>query len=599
MKAAFLFGCLFLITSSAFGQSRSESLLQTISAEKNYPKRIAAYIAFNDTFGIANFNQWMRLAKEGLGLAQSKSDSLSIAVLQRQVGEAYYFKGQYDTAATFYYHSIGTLERMKAGAPLAKSYNALAKLYRKTRELPRALSNYDKAMQVFSSQKDSAGMAMIWNESGVVFEYNEDYEEAISRYRKSYEIDKQLGDNHGMAYALSNLAGAYTLQKKYAAAESNLLEVLQIRQRLNDSFALSLTYSDMAALFLAARDFAKAKRYVDTSNAIALAMGYAELRHNNLGLLAQAAEGTGDFQAANEFQKQKASLKDSLFNIEKTKEIDKLAAIYETAQKEKRLAEQQFQIQKQNTYLIAGGVGAVLLGLLGFTQYRRYKWKQEARMQEAVRRQQEEAAKAVMEAEDAERQRIAKDLHDGVGQMMSAAKMNLSAFAGSTGFATAEERTSFDKIIELVDESCSEVRSVSHNMMPNALLKNNLDAAMQEFIGRLDNKRLAVHLYTEGLESPLSTNIQSVVYRVVQECVNNVIKHAGATKLDITMICDRDELTATVEDNGKGFDATDSSRFNGIGLKNIRTRVEYLNGSVDFDSAPGRGTLVAIHVPLN
>ena len=220
-------------------------------------------------------------------------------------------------------------------------------------------------------------------------------------------------------------------------------------------------------------------------------------------------------------------------------------------------------------------------------------------------KQQELATKAVIEAEENERQRIAKDLHDGVGQMMSAAKMNLSAFESEIHFNNNEQKRSFEKIIQLVDEGCKEVRHVSHNMMPNALLKNNLADAIQDFVDKLpartgtngDNKTMKVHLYTEGLDERLDANVEIVLYRVIQECVNNVIKHAGATTLDISLIRDKEGISATIEDNGSGFDTADDEKFEGIGLKNITTRIEYLKGKVDFDSAPGRGTVVALHVP--
>lgn len=213
-------------------------------------------------------------------------------------------------------------------------------------------------------------------------------------------------------------------------------------------------------------------------------------------------------------------------------------------------------------------------------------------------RQQELAAQAVLEAEEDERQRIARDLHDGVGQMMSATKMNLSSFESEINFENKEQQRSFEKIISLVDESCREIRSVSHNMMPNSLLKNNLAAAVRDFIDKLDKKKLEIQLYTEGLDEKLDSNIEVVLYRVIQECVNNVIRHAGATTLDISITKEKDGISATIEDNGKGFDTKGTENFEGIGLKNIRTRVEYLKGTVDFDSSPGRGTLVALFVPF-
>jgi two-component system NarL family sensor kinase len=176
--------------------------------------------------------------------------------------------------------------------------------------------------------------------------------------------------------------------------------------------------------------------------------------------------------------------------------------------------------------------------------------------------------------------------------------MNLSSFESDIQFSNTDQRLAFEKIIGLVDESCKEVRSVSHNMMPNALLKSSLASAVQDFIDKLDKKAIEVHLYTEGLNERLDSNVETVLYRVIQECVNNVIKHSGANTLDISVIKDDDGISATVEDNGKGFDAANKKNFDGIGMKNILTRVEYLKGTVEFDSTPGKGTAVVIHVPL-
>jgi signal transduction histidine kinase len=174
----------------------------------------------------------------------------------------------------------------------------------------------------------------------------------------------------------------------------------------------------------------------------------------------------------------------------------------------------------------------------------------------------------------------------------------LSAFEAETAFPDEEKKLSFDRIIGLVDESCREIRSVSHNMMPNALLKNSLATAVRDFIEKIDKKALKMHLYTEGLDEHIDTNTETVLYRVIQECVNNVIKHADASTLDISIIKGTDFIDATIEDNGKGFDTTNERLSDGIGLKNIRTRVEYLKGTVDFDSSPGRGTVVALHIPI-
>ena len=156
---------------------------------------------------------------------------------------------------------------------------------------------------------------------------------------------------------------------------------------------------------------------------------------------------------------------------------------------------------------------------------------------------------------------------------------------------------SFERIISLIDESFKEVRLVSHQMMPNILLKSGLAKAIADFIDKIDQRVLKVQLHTEGLNERIHENIEIVLYRVLQECVNNVIKHAGATHLDISLIHDQDGISVTIEDNGKGFLIDEITDQAGLGLKNMKARVEYLKGEIDFDSTPGKGTLVAIHIP--
>lgn len=598
MKVFFLYLLCLLLCFKAQAQQDAEGLRMQMKATNPYPQRIAACIAYNEKYGLQNFDSLLRNAEEGMALARANKDSFSVGVLKRQMGEAWYFKGKYDLAAAHFYTSIDLLRKEEPTKQLANTYNALAKLYRKTRDLSRSLQNYDEALSIFRQLKDSSGMATIWNESGVVFEYAKDYPKAIERYNTSLQIDGLLNDTVGIAYALSNLAGVYILQGNYALAKQNLLQALAVRKQLRDSFALALNYSDLGSAVLASPAYANAKTYIDTSNLIAAKMGYPELMQTNFDLLSQWAAKSGDYKNAYQYAAKKAALKDSIFNIEKAKEIEALNTRYETAEKEKQITEQRQKIQRQNIVFIGIAAAVLLLSLLAYTQYRRYKWKQEARLQTEILKQQQATTKAVLEAEETERQRIAKDLHDGVGQMMSAAKMNLSAYEHAAEFGNTAQKQKFEKIIQLVDESCNEVRSVSHNMMPNALLKNSLAAAIREFINKLDSRQLAVHLYTEGLEDRLDRNVETVLYRVIQECVNNVVKHSGAGKLDISIIKDEEGLTATVEDNGRGFDATKTQESEGIGLKNIRTRIDYLKGTVEFDSSPGRGTLVAVHVPL-
>lgn len=598
MTLRFLLSCCFgILVNISSAQYKADSLLSIIASGKPYAQRINAYLRYEEQFGANDPDKMLALGRQGIDLAIRNDDPVSIAELQRHAGDAFYIKALYDSAVMHYNEAINILEKTKEQKKLATVYHSLGRLYRKTRDYSRSHAIYNKALGIYTSANDSAGIANTLNEAGQAYEYEGNYPQAIHHYNQSLAIFQKINYPEGMAQALNNKALASSFQQQYQAATDLLIRSLALRKQLKDTFALALNYSDIAATYASSKNFEKARIYIDSSNALADQANLAALKQNNMQLWEEMKQLQKNPAAALSYYQKRAAIRDRIFPLGSTKETQELSAV-ETVKKEQRILEQQHRLSQQRIIITAGAIGVVLLGLLAYTQHRRIRWKQEARLQAEVLAQQQLAMKAVMQAEDAERARIARDLHDSIGQMLSAAKMNLSAYEHSIVAEDLEEQEAFQKIISLIDDSCKEVRTVSHNMMPNALVKNNLEAALKEFIHKLDQKSLEVHLFTGGLDDNLDADIASVMYRVIQECVNNVIRHAEADTLDISVVKDQREITATIEDNGKGFDTNNMQLAEGIGLKNIRTRIAYLKGSVAFESTPGRGTLVAIHVPL-
>ncbi len=259
---------------------------------------------------------------------------------------------------------------------------------------------------------------------------------------------------------------------------------------------------------------------------------------------------------------------------------------------------QQLQINKRNTTIAVIAALLVMVLLMGYQFYTRYRLKQEAILQDEVIKQQDMATKGIIEAEERERKRIAGELHDGVGQLFTTVKMNMEILMERFLMKQPDADILAEKTMAMVDESCVEVRSIAHQMMPNALIKSGLVSALRDFINKIPSEKIKISLETKGIDKGLETTVETVLYRVIQESVNNVIKHAQATELDILLLCDDKEITVSIEDNGKGFNTDDKSKFTGIGLKNMISRIEYLKGSVDISSSPGKGTLVAIFIPV-
>jgi signal transduction histidine kinase len=574
-----------------------DRLRSVITSSVKDEEKLSAYIQLSGKISFISFNETIKVAEQGLELASKLKDSLAYAELSRNMGVSYYFKGDYEKAATLFYTAARIYEQANKNKPLAYVYNDIAKLFRKNRDLKRAAGNYEKALSIFRLLNDSSGIQMIPNESGVVYEYQGNYPEALKRYRASLQIATQLNDEMGKSWSYNFIAGIYVLQNKFELAEDYHLRALAIRQTLQDTFSLALSYSDLGILYSAWSKPERATYYFEESNRIAERMGYRELLSNNYAEMSKLANVNGDYKTALDYYTWHTQLKDSIFSSQKNRQVEELSTLYETNKKEQQISLQQETIRKRNT--LAGVFAALLIlsVLLAFLVYNRYKWKQQAKMQSEILNQQELATRSVLEAEEKERSRIAKDLHDGVGQMMSAARMNLSSFYNNVQIQDEAQNKSLYNIIQLVDESCKEVRAVSHSMMPAALLSKGLPDAVDELISKISSNTLTVSFHSEGFDQRLDSNTETIIYRVMQECVNNIIKHAEATELDIALIRDNDGISVTIEDNGKGFEYNASNEDEGIGLKNIRSRVLFLKGTVDFDSAPGKGTLVAIHIP--
>lgn len=313
----------------------------------------------------------------------------------------------------------------------------------------------------------------------------------------------------------------------------------------------------------------------------------------------------GNHQLAFDYYQRAVAAANKTKNIQATRNMQLLQMQYETEKKEQQISLlnhentiQKLNIQGRNkTIIIISGLFIITVVVM-LLLYNRYRYKQRMLLQEKELNQREVLTKAVIEAEEKERKRIASDLHDGVGQLFSAVKMNLSGLFDRIKMEKENDRFLAEKTLALVDESCKEVRMISHQMMPNMLLRSGIASDVRNFIEKIDSENLKVNLEANGFKNRIESNAETVLYRVIQESVNNVIKHSKATRLDILLNRDETGISVLIADNGVGFDASKQEQFEGIGLKNIKARIEYLKGTVRFDSSSGNGSKVNIWVPL-
>jgi two-component system NarL family sensor kinase len=415
---------------------------------------------------------------------------------------------------------------------------------------------------------------------------------------KSVNLSMAKGDLTGLANAYFINAGIYIEMHNNARAEKLMEEGIKIRKLIGDPFYIVSDIYQLSNFY--AHNHEPEKGISIAKEGIPIAEKYN--LHAKLYILYTALgenyQSAGDYKMYSETLNKIITLKDSTYTKNSAEALSDIQTKYEVQKKENIIISQQLDLTKKN-YLVYGTF--ILLAtsvLISYVVFRARKKNQLVKIREIGIEQKKRTMDAVMQAEENERKRIAAELHDSVAQKMVVAKLNLEAFEGYLPKLSNEEQKVFDNIFSLVDESCTEVRNLSHSMMPHAFFQSGLADAVKNFIDKIQNKNLRILFNTDGDLENLDKNTELMIYRIIQECLQNIIKHAHADRVDISVIAENGEIDATIEDNGIGFDTSLLENNSGMGMKNIRSRVEFLNGQLDINSHPGGGCVVAFYIPV-
>jgi signal transduction histidine kinase len=500
---------------------------------------------------------------ETLKIFESVNDQRSTAITLNNISQTFHKLKNYDKEIEYGEKAIAIDLKNNFEYNLAECYGNLGAAYKMKKQISLSNDYLQKALAIFHKYGDKANEASVLNSMGLNYKLELNHKMAYEYYKKAYDLAMEAGDRSGVAIYGHNISCSLTDFGKYAEAEKHSLEVLKMTETKNRN-QLILTYRQLATIYGYMNEGEKARFWL------------------------------------NKF----SDLKDTLFTRESAAAVAEMEVKYLSEKKDLELAKNKADLEAKdrqnfikNMIIVSILVVMILLSLLVFSIYKRRQIKQKADVAAELARQKEIRSIAVIEAEEKERRRIAQDLHDGVGQILSAAKLNLSGLESKLKLQDPEQSALLYNSLDLVNDSIKEVRVVSHNMMPNILIKLGLASAIREFISKMGAvANLRIDLEIIGLDERLDSTVETILYRVIQEAVSNIIKHAKANHISLQLIRHDRELTVMIEDNGVGFDR--SAEFEGIGLKNITSRVEFLNGHVDFDTTPGQGTTVVIEVPL-
>ena len=388
----------------------------------------------------------------------------------------------------------------------------------------------------------------------------ERYDSALWLFNSSLEIYEQHNNRKGKAIALNNIGDTYKFKSQYATALKYFLQSFELAKAVDNHRLVTQLYG-------------------------------------NLGYCYQAL---GGYEVAFDFLKTYEYNYYKNLNEVKSRQITEMQTKYETQKKEQEIehqkAEIDLRIKQRDTYMISLAIVLTLtIGLVLIYQQRQkvvlqLRLKEKAlfdkKVDDLLKSQELESIRSMLEGEEKERGRIAQDLHDRIGSMISALKLQLPDNSGQN-------------LASLIDETAEELRRISHNLQTGVLNKFGLVAALEDLQKKiLDSNKISFELVCHNLDERIDNTIEIAAYRIIQELVSNALKHSQATEITTQAIRSDDQLTLMVEDNGIGFHFNREEKSEGMGLRSVASRIKGLDGTFDIDSGRGQGTTVTVQVPI-
>lgn len=546
---------------------------------------------------------------ESLSLNSILNDTLRYIAIYNALGNLYQdAKSQYDSAADYYLKTIHLCKESGRENLLGKVYDNLGKTFTRLREYDQANKYLELALENNRLNNDSQSMALNLTNIGNNYAEQDKFSQALESYDQASRLLEPFGEIQEKIDLYNNYAVVYKNTGKYDLALKNYYKALEFYRSQKLAEGTMIALKNIGDINKRLKKYDLALTYYDSSLAIAQSTGY---KNNELDIIQSVSQTyflSGNFKKAYELQSDFMMLHDSIFDLDKTRLINELTLKYEKEQDQARILalekdnlEKDLNLQhrtsQRNAYLYAG-ITIIALALFLFLYIHQKRVKDRIIAQQRIHQLEEEkklmAAKLLVEGQEEERKRIATELHDGLGVLLSATKMQFSTILDTS----PGNEEIIKKATKMLEQASGDVRKISHNMMPGLLTKLGLYEAVEDLFEDInDHEKLKARcLIAEDLKR-FPENQEIMLYRIIQEMVNNTLKYAEAKNILLEIRVHNDMLDIIYTDDGKGFEVEKMLESKSIGLKSIQSRVNFLNGKLALDSKPGAGVKYEIRIP--
>ncbi|MCL2649611.1 MAG: tetratricopeptide repeat protein [Candidatus Azobacteroides sp.] len=646
-KIAVLLLCLLPMCLQA-QQINVDSLINVLDTTKPIPtEQLALYYKIYNTYVAYDLGKASEYAEKGLALAEKENNKLMSSKFNAAFGRIYNTKSSYDTALVYWRKALDFAIEVKDKGQEASVYLGTGVLYARQEKFVPALEYFIKALSIYENAGEKQKSITTMSNIASMYRTMENDEKAIYYLEKARKLAEEIDDAYGKMTTSFELGAIYHRRANIDDKKEDVKQALdyelkayEISHKLNDknyqgaiTQALAAIYSnylkdDIAALKYAgeslqvAREIGDPKMIIAALNAIsssylaqkcykecnvtALEAWQIDSTDINMGsdlliniILSNIALGKED-NAKQFFGKYRDLVRRHIDQSNREIMAD-MEAKYETEKKEMRIAALEKE-QKLYYGLGAAIVIALLLGIgLLFYRHRTAEQKRKIAEQQIKQLEQEKElmeqekklieTRSVLDAEKKEREIIARDLHDEVGTMLSVVKNNMDIYSKkSYSIIENTEIGYFKEAVSVLEKAITGLRRIAHHIMPAILIEKGLVAALEDFCRSIPE----AEFHLTGNERRFDSEKELVMYRCAYELVNNAMRHAKASCIDIHLNMDEKTVYLSVVDNGCGFDPQTTP--SGMGMENLRTRLSTFGGNMDIYSEQGKGTEVNVEL---
>jgi two-component system, NarL family, sensor kinase len=553
---------------------------------------------------VSNYEAALADYRQSMAIRTMLNDSLGIAALHNKIGIVYQKQGAFAKAIESQLEALRIFEALGKTAYVALAQNNVAILHSNLGNYDKSLEMHFLALETRQKLGDEFSIAMSHANIANVYFLKADTVNAIEYYEKAVPVFRNLKHSEGLSTGLHNWASSYVSSNPKKALEL-LNEALEIRIAMGDEKMQASTHASLGNVLLNLGQFNRAQFHLKSGLSLAKKAGVLAEQLSIYQNMARLYKGLNIADSTFFYYEKYSAIRDSAYNAGLRRDFAELQTLYESDKKEAEISllsernkVSDLKLQKRQSQMWLLLVFFIGLAVIATLLYFRYKEKQKARFNAQLIEEREAGLKAILTATEAERSRIAKDLHDGVGQQLSGLKMGWQKLIGDIQFPQPEIARQANALTEVLDETCDEVRSISHRMMPKSLEAFGLIPAFDDMLRKsLGPTGIAYTFEHFGLDGKrFAPNLELTLYRVSQELINNIIKHADATVVSIQLMKNSGNLILMVEDNGKGFNFEKAKR--GLGIINITSRLNTISGNIDFETQSGAGTHTTVRIPI-